>query len=280
MASTFVALHNVVDDVIPLVVGALLGGALHYLRVRSRLALEEKDRADALKTRLQHVERHQAVWVVAAATLHELKNPLHSMGLLVDELEAAAEDEPDRVHDLTRRVRTQFDRALVPLDALRSLARSQRHGGRPESISDVTSQVLRELEPVLRERGVSIVVVDTAPPDARAESAYFRIILENLLGNSLECLRGESREERGHIRVAVEPQGETVCVSVSDDGPGLPAEAREALFRPLETSKEGGLGLGLPIARALARAMDGDLVLSSTEGWSTTFRLTLPVLRS
>jgi len=283
VARAFVALHKVVDDVIPLVVGALLGVAIHYLRVRSRLALEERGRADALTTRLQHVERHQAVWVVAAATLHELKNPLHSMGLLVDELEAAADDEPHRVRDLARRVRAQFDRALVPLDALRALAGSQRHGGRDEPISEVTAQVLRELEPVLRERSVTVVVEGSAPPTARAASAYLRIILENLIGNSIECLRGDAGGPGpgGHIRVAVEVEGggegETVRVSVSDDGPGLPAATREALFRPLETSKEGGLGLGLPIARALARAMDGDLVLSSTEGWSTTFSLTLPV---
>ena len=285
VARAFVALHKVVDDVIPLVVGALLGVAIHYLRVRSRLALEERGRADALTTRLQHVERHQAVWVVAAATLHELKNPLHSMGLLVDELEAAADDEPHRVRDLARRVRAQFDRALVPLDALRSLAGSQRHGGRDEPIAEVTAQVLRELEPVLRERGVTVVVEGSAPPTARAASAYLRIILENLVGNSLECLRREAGG--GHIRVAVElegegageGQGDTVRVSVSDDGPGLPTAAREALFRPLETSKEGGLGLGLPIARALARAMDGDLALTSVEGWSTTFSLTLPASR-
>ncbi len=277
VARAFVALHKVVDDVIPLVVGALLGVAVHYLRIRSRLAQEERSRADALRARLQHVERHQAVWVVAAATLHEIKNPLHSMGLLVDELESLADAEPATARDLAQRIRAQFDRALVPLDALRALARSQGHEGRSEPIAEIAAQVAHELEPVLRERGVSLEITGNVPSLARAKSSYLRIILENLIGNSLECLQGGSpRREPGHIRLALEAAEGSVCVSVSDDGPGLQNAAPETLFRPLETSKAGGLGLGLPIARALARAMDGDLVLRAVDGWSTTFRLTLP----
>lgn len=63
---------------------------------------------------------------------------------------------------------------------------------------------------------------------------------------------------------------------VVDDGPGVPAALRPRLFEPLRTTKPDGLGLGLPIARALARAMDGDLALEDADGAGVSFRLVLP----
>jgi len=109
----------------------------------------------------------------------------------------------------------------------------------------------------------------------RAEASFVRIILENLIGNSLETLR--QREGGGHIRVRLAHAAGQLALDVSDDGPGLASGAERLLFRPLETAKDGGLGLGLAISRALARAMNGDLACAEEPGWATTFRLTLPL---
>jgi two-component system, NtrC family, C4-dicarboxylate transport sensor histidine kinase DctB len=65
-------------------------------------------------------------------------------------------------------------------------------------------------------------------------------------------------------------------VHVSDDGPVIDPAVRTTLFEPMRSTKSHGLGLGLPIARALARAMRGDLSLEDVEG--KAFRLELPLL--
>ena len=107
-ARGFFAFHAFVDRGIPVLAGALFGLAVHWLYLRSRLAQE-------LRSRLNHVERDQAVWVVAASTLHELKNPLHAMGLLVDELgEISQGGDPAAIEAQVARVRVQMDRALLP----------------------------------------------------------------------------------------------------------------------------------------------------------------------
>jgi len=274
-ARAFVALHDIVDDVIPVVVGALLGMSVHYLRLRSRVAFEEKARAHQLRARVEHVERDQAVWVVAAATLHELKNPIHAIGLLVDELDATPPTDGEAVADLRKRLRAQMDRALVPLDALRTLANTKRRGGSAAPVADVAELVVRDLSAVTRESGVELRLEGAAPRSIKAEATFVRIILENLIGNSLDTLR--DRDKGGHIRVRLDGSAEQVSLSVSDDGPGIAPGADRALFHPLETAKDGGLGLGLAIARALARAMNGDVARTEVPGWSTTFRLTLPV---
>lgn len=274
-ARAFVALHDIVDDVIPVLVGALLGMCVHYWRLRSRVASEEKARAHQLRVRVEHVERDQAVWVVAAATLHELKNPLHAIGLLVDELDATPLTDAEAVGDLKKRLRAQMDRAVVPLDALRALAGAKRHGGNAAPVGDVAELVVHDLSAVTRESGVELRLEGHGPRKVKAEATFVRIILENLIGNSLDTLR--ARDEGGHICVRLDETADQLSLSVSDDGPGIAAGADRSLFHPLETAKDGGLGLGLAIARALARAMNGDVARAEEPGWSTTFRLTLPI---
>src|SRR5215831_16505555 len=90
--------HAIVDHVLPVVAGILFGVAWHSLRLRAQLAAAEKaaSRAEALRDRLQKVERDQAVWVLAAAVLHELNNPLHALCLLLDELAGAELVEAER----------------------------------------------------------------------------------------------------------------------------------------------------------------------------------------
>ncbi|CAN5809087.1 hypothetical protein BH11MYX4_BH11MYX4_70230 [soil metagenome] len=274
VARAFIALHNIVDDVIPVAVGALLGLAIHYWRLRSRVAREEADRAEELRSRVRHVERDQAVWVVAAANLHELKNPLHAIGLLVDELELTPATDGAALADLRGRLRAQMERALVPLASLRELARGRRQRGTAAPVVDTAAHVVRDLAVVSRESGVELSLVGDASRAVLAEPSFVRIILENLIGNSIETLRERSG---GHIRVSFDQEDDRLALSVSDDGPGIAPAADRTLFDALETGKDGGLGLGLAIARALARAMNGDLVRAEVAGWSTTFRLTLPV---
>jgi signal transduction histidine kinase len=99
-----------------------------------------------------------------------------------------------------------------------------------------------------------------------------RTILENLVDNSLHSLRTQGGST---VTVQLSAEPTRAVVRVCDDGPPLPASVRSSLFEPLRTTKAKGLGLGLPIARALARAMKGDLWVD--DGEPTAFRLELPL---
>jgi signal transduction histidine kinase len=270
--------HAVVDHTLPILFGGLLGVSAHYLRLRTELAdaRELAGRADALRTRLQKVERDQAVWVLAAMVLHELNNPLHAIGLLLDELDTQGPDnnqEPRRL-DLLSRIRVQTDRALSHLRALRSM----RSLGEPElqrvALDRIAGAVANDVGPLAAEDGLEVRMECAHPVQASADPAYVRTILENLVDNSMHSLRLGGSPGRITIRVATE-EGRAV-VRVSDDGPSLDPGVRDALFEPLRTTKTQGLGLGLPIARALARAMRGDLSLD--EGTGKAFRLELPLV--
>jgi signal transduction histidine kinase len=273
--------HAVIDHVSPVVVGALLGICAHYLRLRAQLsaAQEAAARAEALRTRLHKVERDQAVWVLAAVVLHELNNPMHALGLLLDELAACDGDgedddrDPSRRAELVQRARGQIERALKHLQTLRSM----RGLGEPElqriALDRVIAAVADDMGSLAAEDGLVVRTECSDAVQASADPAYVRTIVENLLDNSLHALRAAGCG--GSVTIRVGREDGRAIVRVSDDGQPFDAGARATLFEPLRSTKTQGLGLGLPIARALARAMRGDLVLDETE--RKAFRLELPL---
>jgi signal transduction histidine kinase len=272
LIDALVAMHSFVDRGIPLLAGALLGLSFHYVHVRSALAREERKRADDLGTRLKKVERDQAVWVVVASTLHEVKNPLHSLGLLLDELGAAGATEQEKA-ELLARSRRQMDRIDESLTALRTLAEGARPAIGPIELGPLLGDLARDMMKVAGKEGISLEVHASPGVTAKADPNFIRIIVENLVGNSLDVLRA-----RGSGKVDIEAVTEDDCaiVRVKDDGPGIEADAQDSLFEPLATTKARGLGLGLSIGRALARAMHGELTYETRPGWSTAFQLKLP----
>ena len=267
--------HDVIDHVLPVLVGVLLGVGAHYLRLRAQLSAAEEaaGRAEALRVRLQKVERDQAVWVLAAAILHEVNNPLHALGLLLDELPACGARDDARRDDLIGRARVQADRALSQLRLLRSVGGV----GEPElqriALDRIVGALADDIGSLAREDGLTVRLECDRPVRASADPVYVRTILENLLDNSFHSLRGRG----GNITIHLGVEEGRAVVRVRDDGPPLDPGVRATLFEPLRTTKAQGLGLGLPIARALARAMRGDLALDEGDSGAKSFRLELPL---
>jgi signal transduction histidine kinase len=272
LTGTLASAHYLVDHLIPVLAGGLIGLSLYQLRLRARLAAAEEaaGRAEALRARLLKVERDQAVWVLAAAVLHELNNPLHALGLLLDEYQACTDDGAQRA-ELVERAHAQVRRALAHLETLRSMQGS----GEPEAQPIALDRVLDSLAADVSALGETAVLVRAECPAhvmISADAGYLRAILENLLDNSLHSLRAA---QGGVVTMTLSTEAGRAIVHVVDDGPALDPSVRATLFDPLRTTKSHGLGLGLPIARALARAMHGDLSLDPAQAKS--FRLELPL---
>jgi signal transduction histidine kinase len=96
-------------------------------------------------------------------------------------------------------------------------------------------------------------------------------IISNLLSNAFRWT-----PDGGRIDLALRSGNGSVVVDVADTGPGIPAEARERIFRPFWSTDGRGTGLGLPIARELAVALGGRIELQTAVGEGSRFRLVLP----
>jgi signal transduction histidine kinase len=267
--------HAIVDFVLPAITGALFGISVHYLRLRARMVELEKQRADGLIGDLHKIERDQAVWVISASLLHELKNPLHALGLLLDEALDVDAGDLELQRQLLLRARSQVERIASELATLRALP----HSTRPElpelNVDDVTRAALATMAERAPFVEIDYDVKLKRQPVVRANPAYVRIILENLLENAVDALSASEHVGARRVDVTLGGDAERCTIDVADSGPGVDVEARAHLFEPLNTTKDSGMGLGLSIARTLARAMGGDLEWVEQAG-GARFRLSLP----
>ncbi len=252
--------HSVVDHLSPVLAGMLIGLSVYHLRLRVRLSAadEAASRAEALRLRLLKVERDQAVWVLAAAILHELNNPLQALGLLLDEYQACAPDDEKQRVNLVQRAHSHIQRALSHLETLRSM----QSNGEPEEqsveLDRLIATLAADVNSLAQEESIVVRADCKEQVTVNADPGYLRTILENLLDNSLHSLRTSGG---GTVTIHLATECGRAVVRVMDDGPPLQTSIQSVLFDPLRTTKRHGLGLGLPIARALARAMDGELSL-------------------
>ena len=263
--------HEVVYLLLPILTGGLLGASAHVLRVRAELAETERHRADELHDRVHNVSRDQAVWVIATSLLHEVRTPLHALGLLLDEVASLPDGAGAERAALLERARAQSDRLIAQVAALKSLPVSHRPDLQEIDLLAVVRRAAADLPGLARGAPLRLSVHGNAPTAARASPAYVQIILENLVENSIDALHDGGA--LGAVDIEVGHDGDRAFVRVRDDGPGIDHEVAETIFEPLRSTKARGLGLGLSIARALARAMQGDLRLEQAR--PATFRLDL-----
>jgi signal transduction histidine kinase len=259
-----------VDWVAPPLAGVLLAGALLYAQRARRLHEAERAAAQVLAERLAGSERRQVIWVVAAAVAHDLKNPLHNLALLVEEV--SEERDPARRAGLLRRIQDNVVRASERISELSQAG--QRWQDMVHQTLDLsgTLELLRvRLTPTVMETRAALRIDCPRGLAVHGDAYAVRTAVENVAANALDAL--QARGTGGTLELLAEQRDGMVSLRVHDDGPGIPDQLKAELFAPF-ASGHSGTGLGLAIARALARASGGDLVCEHSNPGSTTFRFT------
>jgi signal transduction histidine kinase len=159
----------------------------------------------------------------------------------------------------------------VHTDEYRVAARQPRPRFEEDSLNDLVTEVVGFLRPLAERQGVRLGLdLDPAVPAFRFDRDLLKQALRNLMKNGLEALpRG------GRIDVRTGCEGDTAVIAVSDDGPGIAPEVAGRLFEPFFTTKPRGTGLGLSLAREVAREHGGELTWMSKPGAGTEFLLRL-----
>jgi signal transduction histidine kinase len=221
-------------------------------------------------------ERERYVSTVA----HDLRTPLTGLaGYLELIAEGKVEDPAIRADFMERSreiVETMANLVADLLEMSRIEAGNLALELAPFSIADVSRRVLNALRPIALKHEVDLRA--DLPPRIRAavgDRRRVEQILTNLAGNALKFT-----PQGGTIEIAGWFDGRVALVAVRDDGGGIEAEDRprifERFYRLPGHSRITGTGLGLPIARELARAMSGDLDVASVPESGSSFVLALP----
>lgn len=239
---------------------------------RAEVALA--DMQHQVRAVLRQKARLAGLGSAVAKIAHDLRSSLASAQLIADRLAASGEPQAQK---LAPRLEKSIERATGLAEA------ALRYGrGEAPAVAIAPMVVIAVIEDALSEGlagfdGVTGVSEAPAALAAMGDAENTHRILVNLIRNGAQAIL--SSKPNGRVRVRAERRGASVAMQVSDDGPGVPARLRDALFEPFATGRpQGGTGLGLAIARELARAQGGDLVLEpSSPGEGAVFTLTLPV---
>jgi signal transduction histidine kinase len=210
---------------------------------------------------------------VARRLAHEIKNPLTPIAMSVETLrEAQARGRPDFAEifdEGTRAIGEEVRRLKRIVDEFSRFARlpaPERAPVAPEELVQAALALFAAPPP-----GVTLAR-DVAPglPPVLADRDQILQVLLNLVRNGLEAM-----PSGGRLTVGARATPGGVALSVSDEGPGIPAADLERIFEPYHTTKPGGTGLGLAIARRIAEEHGGALAASSPPGGGATFTLEL-----
>ena len=143
----------------------------------------------------------------------------------------------------------------------------------PVDVNGVVKDTVEFLRADLEGTGIRITAaLSPKIPSVVVDPQRIRQALMNILLNAKQVLGKDGRIE---VSAAVGSQGE-VRISVRDNGPGIPISDREKIFHIFFSTKGGGTGMGLPIARRILESHGGSLEVDSTPGHGTCFVLILP----
>lgn len=255
-------------------VGRQLSVAIQNTRLVADLEkalLQEK----AARAQLVQTEKLAAMGRLVASVAHELNNPLQAIqnALYLVKQESG----------LSGQAREDLQVALTEADRMAELISRLRDTYRPatredfqlESLNLLIEDVRRLITTHLRHNQVICeVIADPHLPLMRGLRDQLKQALLNLCLNAVEAMPGGGRLT---IHTSVQPQTQSLLLTIADTGGGIAAEALPNVFDPFFTTKESGTGLGLAITHDIVRRHGGRIEVQSELGQGTTFQVWFPI---
>ena len=244
-------------------------------RMGALVTLRDLESLERINRQLQVSERLAAFGRVTAGVAHEVKNPLNSMRLWLENLKENLS--PDEA--LPRQAVAVLDSEINRLDSV--VKRFLDFMRPPELRLEETKldQLLEEIaamaRPQMERAGVQQEVHCAPLPPVRVDRDLLKQAVLNLVYNAIEAMPGG-----GRLTMGLERRGDTAEISVSDTGTGIKPEHRARIFQLFFTTRPGGSGIGLASAFKTVQLHEGAIDFESETGRGTTFRIELPLGRS
>ena len=219
------------------------------------------------RERRRAAERHALLGRMASNLAHEVRNPVAAIRLHAQLLEGADGEEAA----LSRHL---IESEAARIEELVGQWLSHAKPAPPVMVETDVVEVLRQsvqlMEPQARHAGVTIRLEAAAPVVTAADRHRLQQVFGNLLLNAVQAMpRG------GHVVVQVSDDGSGAEVVIDDEGPGFSASAMAAAGEPFYSEKEGGMGLGLAVAKDICEAHGGSLKFENRAGGGARVRVGL-----
>jgi signal transduction histidine kinase len=212
---------------------------------------------------------------LSASIAHEIRNPITAAKSLVQQM---GEDPASRENvEYAKVALEELDRVERSISHLLRFAREEALRVSEVRLPDVLDGALESFRDRIARRGVRVSRAFDGSGTMRGDTEKLRRVAINLIGNALDAMeQAETRDPRLELAAGDNLAGSEVWATIRDNGPGIPAQAKERIFRPFYTEKANGTGLGLAITRKLVEAHGGSIELHTAPGEGTEFVLTFP----
>lgn len=233
-----------------------------------------KDEVERTSQKLIQAEKLAVTSQLMAGVAHEIRNPLTSMALAVENLIIKTNGKEKHTEEkyLTM-LRNDISRLSDILDSFLKVTRPLKVQFRRSSINEIIKNAIRIIEPECKEKGIQIdcKLGDSIEPMDLLEDEVTSGIV-NLLRNAMEAVG-----KNGSIRVISHQNQRRVQIRVEDSGPGIPKDIRDRIFDIFFTTKEDGTGLGLAQVMQTAKIHKGDISIDQSDLGGAKFEIEFPI---
>jgi len=255
----------------------LLGEVFANALARKQGELE----AQRLRQDLTHIGRVSALGELAASLAHELNQPLTAIlsnAQAAQRLLAVDAANLEEVREILKDIVTDDKRAGDIIHRLSGLIKKGDLEFVPLDLNEIVGEVtwLVRSDAILRNVSLSLEFADDLPK-VRGDRVQLQQVVLNLVLNALEAMREPGAGDRTLVIRTARDGAAAVTVAVQDAGIGLDETVGDRMFQPLYTTKAGGLGMGLAIARTIVGAHGGTLGAANNVQGGATFHFTLPI---
>jgi signal transduction histidine kinase len=230
-----------------------------------------------IERRLEKAERLSALGQLAAGVAHEIRNPLNAISMASQRLKreyVPADEEKNReFQTLAVVIRDEIRRLNGIIEEFLTFSKSRRLELHEYPVTEVLQKIVNLIGEEAASRGITLETrFNSKPAIIPMDMDKLQQAFLNFIKNAMESIT-----DTGSIIISVEPSGKgRISVKISDTGCGMTSEEIDRIFNPEYTTKEKGLGLGLPLAHEIIRGHGGEIRVISQQGSGTTFEIMLP----
>ena len=234
-----------------------------------------------MERQLEKAERLSALGQLAAGVAHEIRNPLNAISMasqrLKREFMPGDEEKIKEFQILASVIRDEIRRLDGIIEEFLTFSKSRRLELHDYPVREVLQKIVNLIKEEAALKGITIETrYHHEPAIIPMDVDKLQQALLNFVKNAMESISGA-----GNIIISVNTAGkDRVSIRVSDNGCGMTSQEIERIFNPEYTTKEKGLGLGLPLAHEIIRGHGGAISVVSQQGEGTTFEIMLPAGRA
>lgn len=243
-------------------------------RMGALVTLRDLDSLESINTQLQVSERLAAVGRITAGVAHEVKNPLNSMRLWLENLkESLPTDRDGAAQQAVNVLDAEIDRLDAVVKRFLDFARPMDVRLEPTQLAGLLREVLEVAQPQLQRAKVEVAqLLPIGIPEVFVDRDLLKQAVLNLVLNAVDAMPAG-----GQLQLTLSRRGEMAEITVGDTGKGIPPEHRQKVFQLFFTTRPGGSGIGLASTFRIVQLHNGSINFTSEVGRGTTFRIELPL---